>query len=338
MIGSRVRLVCGLTFASAALALAACGAGSGGSALPGPLAPGYSTTSMATKLGLTYGGSSLPFAQTRRSTSSVNRHTLQVNGTPVTVTYNGVVVASGTLDGNGYAELTFTAGVPVGATVTVTAGTGSNAVTATIVLTTAIPATASDVVYQPATSTSAASLKVTSAADAAGNGQVEASDPDQQVEIENPSDGTPENVDSADSDHLPANLPITLSVCAGSTITVAPAPSAPPLVMQFEEKVHDSDSGAQLEYTANPFSSPLTFPVISSAARVDIEISSGGKPLVSIEAPIQSFTGPAGNASPSPSPSSCPTLSPIAFTTPSPGPGSGDSGTASPSPSASPSP
>lgn len=71
---------------------------------------------------------------------------------------------------------------------------------------------------------------------------------------------------------LPANLPITISACNGQTLTVAPAPSEPPLALNFEEKVHDSDSASNFEYNANPFSSALTFPISSAAARIDIEV------------------------------------------------------------------
>jgi len=49
-------------------------------------------------------------------------------GTPVSATYNGATVATGTLDANGHATLTFTADVPRGATIVVTyAGLPGNA-------------------------------------------------------------------------------------------------------------------------------------------------------------------------------------------------------------------
>lgn len=290
---------------SLALILSACG----GSASPGSSTtlPG-GTTQSSRKLGITFGGGSLPLSTTRRAESG--SHTASVAGTPVTVSYNGAVVASGTLDSNGFAELEFTSAVPAGATVTVTAGTAPNAVVVTVVLATAILATSADAVYQPASGSSPATITVTSAADQNGDGKVDANDPNQVTETENPGDGQPENVNSSDDNTLPSNLPITIATCNGQTITIAPAPSEPPLALNFEEKINDSDSTANFEYNANPFSAPLTFPISSSAARVDIEVDNAttGQKIVTIEAPITAFTGTPGSSPPSPA--ACPTLSP----------------------------
>ncbi len=298
--------LCGL----AVLTLAACGGGGSAGGAIAPIPGGFTQSNQ--KLGVTFGGGSIPLSTARRTQS--------VGGTPVTVTYNGTVVATGTLDSNGFAELDFTAAVPAGATVTVTAGTAPNAVVVTVVLATAISATSADAVYQPATGSSPATITVTSAADQNGDGKVDANDPNQVTETENPGDGQPENVDSSDDNVLPSNLPITISTCNGQTITVAPAPGQPTLALNFEEKVSDSDTGSNFEYNANPFSAPLTFPISSSAARIDIEVdnASTGQKIVSIEAPITAFTGSSGGASPSPSPSACPTLSPVQQPSPQP--------------------
>ena len=321
--------------------LSACGGGGGASA-PVPNAgqpitqnPPASNVTTASKLGVTFapsGGGTLPFASARRTASSAS-----VSGTPVTVTYNGQTVATGTLDSKGFAELTFTSAVPAGATVTVTAGTGSSAVTVTLVLATAVGATAANVVYNPGPPPT---VTVITAADQNDDGVVSSNDGQQTTETENPGDGQPEDVNNNNAPDLPSNLPITISVCKDSTITVAPSANAPSgLSMQFEEKVHDDDSGANFEYTANPFTAPITFPVTADSARVDIEVFSNGQKLVSIEAPIGLLQGATGGSTGSPSPSSCPTISPIIGASPMPSasPSSMPSATPSSTPSASPS-
>ncbi len=328
--------------AGLALALAACGGGGGGSTPAGSLTPPTtSAASGATKIGVTVAaasGSALPFA-TRRKAMSAGAST----PTPVTVAYNGATVATGTLDGNNFSELTFSQALPAGATVTVTVGSGSTAIVATVTLATAIAATASDIVYNAGPPPA---ITVQSAADQSGTGTVEPGDPEQQTATENPSDGQDQNVNSNDGT-LPANLPIAITACGTSTITVAPIAGGPTgggYGLKFEEKVSDSDSSPKFEYKTTAFTGPLTFPYLSSAARIDLTVTQNGQELVSIEAPIGAVTG-GGGASPSPSPASCPTLSPIA--TPSPdatsspsasaSPSASDSPSASPTPSASPS-
>ena len=307
------RIVAFAGVGSLALVLASCGGGgsSGSTALPG------GTTQSTQKLGVTFRGASLPFLAGRNTASSTRPQS--VAGTAVSVTYNGAVVATGTLDSNGFAELQFTSAVPAGASVTVTAGTAPNAVTVTVVLASAIPATSADIVYQPANGSTPAKIIVTTAADQNNDGKVDANDPNQEVESENSADGTPDDVNSTDNNVLPANLPIVISTCNGKTITVAPAAGQPPLALKFEEKVHDSDSAANFQYNANPFTTALTFPVSSAAARVDIEVDNATtmKKIVTIEAPITAFSG-AVTGSPTASPSSCPTLSPTMAPSPQP--------------------
>lgn len=322
--------------AGLALVLAACGGGGGGSTSGGSLTPPTILGATgATKIGVTVAaasGSVLPFAAQRKTMSTGSS-----TATPVTVTYNGATVATGTLDGNNFSELTFSQALPAGATVTVTVGSGSTAIVATVTLATAIAATASDIVYNAGPPPA---ITVQSAADQSGTGTVEPSDPEQQTATENPSDGQDQNVDSSDGT-LPANLPITITACGTSTITVAPVAGGPTgggYGLTFEEKVSDSDSSPQFEYKTAAFTGPLTFPYLSSAARIDLTVTQNGQELVSIEAPIGAVTGGGASPSPSPSPASCPTLTPIV--TPSPNatssPGASSAPSASPAPTATP--
>jgi hypothetical protein len=237
---------------------------------------------------------------------------LTLGDAPITVSYQGATVASGRLDANGFADLTFTQSVPAGATVTVTIGTGAMAIVATVTLATAVSATAVDIVYS---SGPPPSITVTKSADPNGDGQVEGSDAQQVTETENPASGSVEDVNSLNGDQLPSNLPITVTACGTSTITVAPSASAPTgLSLTFEEKVQDSDTSPQYEYETNAFTSPLTFPYLSSAARIDLEITQNGQKLITVEAPIGSITGSTGAAGAT----LCPTVSPT--TTPAPSP------------------
>lgn len=311
-----------------ALALAACGGGSGGSAAGGSVLP-PPTTKSTQKLGVTLAlasGSRTPFAKLR---SLSTLHPLAISGAPVTVTYNGATVATGTLDANGFAELVFTQDVPAGATVTVTVGSGSSAVVASVTLATAISATAADIVYN---SGPPATISVKESADANEDGQVDSGDSQQQTDTENPSNGDPEDVNSENDGTLPTNLPVTISVCNTSTITIAPAATAPSgLGLSFEEKVADSDSSPQFEYQTASFTGPLTFPYLSSAARIDMQITQSGQELLSIEAPIGAITG-----TPAPSPSASPASSPSASPSSSPSAAPSASPSASPTPSACP--
>jgi hypothetical protein len=296
------RQITKFSFATAAVALtlAACGGGGGSSAggtLPsianqpqGPIA------AAATKIGVTLSGNAPVAARSRATSSSL----------PVTVTYNGATVATGTLDGSGFAELNFTQNVPAGATVTVTIGTTSPVV-ATVTLATAISATAADIVYSAGPPPT---ITVTAADDNNGDGQVSSGDTQVQVSTENPSDGQPENVNS-EGDVLPANLPVTIATCGTTTITVAPATGAPSgLGLLFEEKVSDSDNSPKFQYQTSAFTGPLNFPYLSSAARIDMRVTQNGNPLVSVEAPIGAFTS-GSPASPSPAPATCPSPMPM---------------------------
>ena len=291
------------------VAVSACGGGgsAGGSASSSGILPGAPQTGQ--RLGVTLSaasGSVFPFTTSRHAMAATT-----ASGQTVTVTYNGATVATGTLDGNGFVELAFTQAVPSGATVTVTVGSGATAVVASVTLSQAISATASDIVYSAGPPPV---IKVQTGDDSNGNGQVTSTDPNQSTDTENPSDGQVQDVNS-NSPTLPANLPVAITSC-GSTITITPTLSAAgPIGLKFEEKTSDGSGSAQYEYSADPFATPLTFPILSSAARVDMTITQNGATLITIEAPLSSLltTGTAGaspSPSPSASPSACPTLSP----------------------------
>ncbi len=333
MIVTKKALVTALA-AALVTTLGACGGGSGGNLPPHTGAP--QPASAQTKLGISVkalAGSSFPFALRRANSGTAASQS-------VSVTYNGSTVASGSLDGNGFAELTFTQDVPAGATVIVTIGSGATAIVASVTLATAISATASDVVYNAGPPPT---ISVTTRADNNGDGQVDPTDSEQQTETENPSDGNPENIDDQNDPVLPSNLPITIATC-GSTLTLAPVTGQTGLGIDFQEKVEDSDTNAEFAYQSATFDGPLTFPIISTAARVDLTITQNGQELFSLEAPLGAITG-TGTSSPAPSasPSAAPSASPSAVQSASASPTASPVGcpplspTARPNPSSSPS-
>ncbi|MDB5028937.1 MAG: hypothetical protein JWO66_2626 [Candidatus Eremiobacteraeota bacterium] len=293
--------------------LAACGGG-GGSSVPGnggqnvtpPRGP-QSTQS----LGVTFAGT---------QTLAKVRSPKDLATTPVTVTLNGTVVGTGTLDANGHAKITFNVSVPPGSTITITAG--HLTVTATLAMTTQSTAV---LVTVKADGT----VTVTTAADKNDDGKVDQDDPEQQSEDEDDK-GNVTSVTSNDGHVLPANAPFTLAIACG-TITLTPASPAVASI-KFEEKGSDgeSDDAGRVRFEG-AFTGALHFPVVGSAARVHIEIfDAQHKRLIEVKAPIGSFTsGTTANASPCPSPSA--TATPSAGPSASPQP----SGSPSPSPSAS---
>ena len=301
-----------------AFLLTACGgggAGAGGSSSNIPSAP----LSSAAHLGLTVGaasGSSLPFAVTRQPMSSGSSSSAA--GSPVTVTYNGTTVATGTLDGNGFADLTFSQSVPAGAVLTVTVGTGSSAIVVTVTVASAVSGTAADVTYNAGPPPS---VTVTTSADNKGDGKVDPGDSSQETETENPSDGQASDVNSNDNGLLPANLPITISACS-TTLTIAPNTGAPPnLSLNIEEKQNDSENAAQFEQSFSPFDAPVSVPILAASARLDLELFSNGQKILSIEAPLTAVTAQSGSpapsttCAPSPTPSTSPSASPSASPT-----------------------
>ena len=321
--------------ATAALLLAACGGGGAAGAGGTPNLPSAPQSSPS-HLGLTVAaapGSSLPFAVARHTMSSSTS-----SGAAVTVTYNGTTVATGTLDGSGFADLTFSQSVPAGAVLTVTIGSGASAVVVTVTVASAVNGTSADVTYNAGPPPS---VTVTSSADNKGDGKVDPGDSSQETESENPSDGQATDVNSNDNGLLPANLPIVISACS-TTLTIAPAAGAPPnLSLNIEEKQNDSENAAQFEQSFSPFDGPVSVPILAASARLDLELFSNGQKILSIEAPLTAVTAQSGSpapsttCAPSPSPSAAPSASPSAA--PSASPSAAPSASPSAAPSASPS-
>ncbi|MFN2460824.1 MAG: hypothetical protein ABR591_09090 [Candidatus Velthaea sp.] len=83
------------------------------------------------------GSRTLGITFARTSTLAAGRQTLDLNQTPVTVTMNGAVIGTGTIDHDGKVKITLKAGVPAGATIAMIAGK----LTATFVLAMATTAT-----------------------------------------------------------------------------------------------------------------------------------------------------------------------------------------------------
>ena len=291
--------------ATASLGLAACSGGATSSsptgiALPVATTPPATSKSSATKLGVTLAGASQVFARF---------HRLAIEGTPITVAYDGTTVGAGSLDKNGFAELTFTQPVPAGATVVATIGTGANALVATIVLASAIPATASLVTYNPGPPPS---IHVAAAEDQVGNGQYDVNAPENEVEDEDAHTGQISVVIS-NNQTLPANLPVTVAVC-GTTITIGlNATSSPPpsgqYALEVKERTVDDESRGEQEYHFAPFTSPVTIMAATSESRIQIELTQNGNEVLKLKAPLSAFTPQTGT------PTSCPTITATAAPT-----------------------
>lgn len=275
-------------FVLAAAMLAACGGGgTSGTSPTTPAQPGSAPAQGGQSLGITFAGT---------QTLAHLRGTRDLSSTPVTVSVNGTVVGTGTLDANGHAKIRFTVSVPPGATITVVAG--KMTVTATLATTSANTAV---LVTVKADGT----ITVSTSADPNGTGVVNDNDPEHDDADE---DGHG-NVTSmtANGNALPANAPFSL-VDACGTITLTPASSAVASI-KFEEKGSDGDSddNGRVRFQG-AFTGPLSFPVVSGAARLHIEVfNAHGDRLIEVKAPISAFTSGAG-ASPAPCPS--PTATP----------------------------
>jgi hypothetical protein len=298
---------------AAAAMLAACGGGGSGTSSSVPAGGGQpaSAPQGTQSVGVTFAGT---------QTLGAVRSPRDLTSTPVTVSLNGTVVGTGTLDGSGHAKITFTVAVAPGSTIAITAG--QLTVTATLAMTAASTAVLITVKTD-------GSVTVTSAADKNGDGRVDPNDNEQESEDED-GKGNVTSVTAADGNVLPANAPFTL-VNACGTLTLTPASSAVASI-KFEEKTSDGDSddNGRVRFEG-AFTSALHFAVVSSAARVHIEIfDAQHRRLIEVKAPIGAFTSGTAGASPCPSPT--------ATVTPSPGPSASASPAASASPSASASP
>ncbi|MDB5092939.1 MAG: hypothetical protein JWO85_1040 [Candidatus Eremiobacteraeota bacterium] len=295
----------------AAAMLAACGGGGTGTT---PSTPTQSHTAQgAQALGITFAGT---------QTLNKLRGTRDLNSVPVTVSVNGTVVGNGTLDSGGHAKIAFTVPVAPGSTITVTAGQ------LTVVATLALTSQSTAVLV---TVKADGSITVSSSADPAGAGVVNPNDPEHE-DTDEDGHGNVTSI-TASGSVLPANAPFSFVNGCG-TITLTPTSSAVARI-KFEEKGSDdeSDDAGRFKFEG-AFTAALHFPVISSAARVHIEIfDAQGKRLIEVKAPISAFTsGTNANASPCPSATAAPSTSPK----PTPEPSESPSG--APSPSASPSP
>jgi hypothetical protein len=295
----------------AAALLAACGGGGGTSSPSQPGTPGLTTQS----LGITFAGT-----QTLASSARTPR---ELASTPVTVSANGTVVGTGTLDGNGRAKIRFTVPVAPGTTITVVAGR----VTVTTTLATTSQSTAVLVTVK-----ADGSVSVSTSADPGGTGEMNPNDPEHE-DADEDGHGNVTSV-TANGNVLPANAPFTF-VNACGVITLTPASSAVASI-KFEEKGSDgeSDDAGRVRFEG-AFTGPLHFPVVSSAARVHIEIfDAQHHRLIEVKAPIGAFTsGTNPGASPCPSPTSTASASPAPTATPSGAPSPGTTPSASPSPS-----
>ncbi len=285
----------------AAALLVACGGGGGSSGVA--TVPTQPTNSQSTQsVGLTFAGT---------QTLTKVRSPRDLSSTPVTVTVNGTVVGTGTLDGGGHVKIKFTVPVAPGSTITVTAG--NLTITATL-------ATTSQSTAILVTVKADGTITVTSAADANGNGVVDPGDTEQENEDEDDK-GDVTSVNAGNGFVLPANAPFSLTRTC-TTITLAPVGTAAAFI-KFEEKGSDdeSDDAGRVRFEG-AFAGPLTFPISTAAARVHIEIfDAQHKRLIEVKAPISAFTsGTATGASPCPSPSATatPTAGPSASPTPRP--------------------
>ena len=321
MFPSPVRALRGLTALALAASLAACGGGGGGT-VPTPASGNITQTPAHSgqSLGLTFAGT---------QTLARVRRTQDLTATPVTVSVNGVVVGTGTLDGKGHAKITFTVTVPPGATVTIVAG--ALTVTATIATTSANTAVL-------VTVNADGSVKVTSAADPAGTGVVTPNQPEREDQTED-GKGNVTDVTANDATALPTNAFFTL-VRTCTTLTLTPA-SALVASIKFEEKGSDGESDdAGRVHFEGAFTGPLTFPIDTATARLHIELfDAQHKRLIEVKAPISAVTGgPAAGASPCPSPSATATASATARASATPHPSTSPRASASPEPSKSPEP
>jgi hypothetical protein len=293
----------------AAALLAACGGGGGTTAggSPVPNIPGSAPQSTQS-VSVTFSGT---------QTLAQVRSPQDLASVPVTVSVGGVVVGTGTLDGNGHAKITFTSAVAPGSTITVTAG--KLTVTATLAMGT--QSTAILVTVNPD-----GTISVKSAGDKHDDGVVDPDDPEQEDANED-GHGNVTSITATGGNVLPANAPFTLTRTC-TTLTLTPTNAAVASI-KFQEKASDGedDNAGRVKFEG-AFTGPLTFAISTASARLHIEIfDAQHHRLIEVKAPISAFTsGTSTGASPCPSP----TATATANATPKP--------SESPEPHASPSP
>lgn len=269
----------------AACALAACGGGGGGSTGAAGGAPPIAAQS-GPRVAIAYSGT---------TTLEKKRMPEALSGTTVTISYNGNVVGTGSLDSNGAATIELDGSVPEGATVTVTAGS----ISASVVLAHTTEDTA--VLVQV---NSNGTIGVTVASGTQPTASPAPGDPNGSSETEDDR-GDPESVDENNgSTVLPSNLPVSVSATC-TTVTLTPLSTAI-ASMRFEENVEDSDGGGEFKYEG-PFTAAMTFPLSAQSARLRIELFDANNiQLLDLKAPLSAFGATAcasPSASPSPSPS-----------------------------------
>ncbi len=317
--------------ATAAIAFVGC-SGGGGRTSAVPYAP--VPTAAASAFVPTIPTRVMDIGFTGTTTLSAGRQTKGLDGTPITVTYHDKNVATGTLDANGHAKLTFSAEVPRGATVVVTAGTKK----ATVVLADADDGTAVTVTVKPD-----GSITVTAQPEHPANGgsPSESPSPGSSSEtIEEDKDGNPTAVTTT-TNAFPSNLPFTVTATC-SSLTVAPAgASLPHVLIELRSQDGEDESGTRFRFEG-ALSSALTIPIPSGTLRLRIRIfGADGQPSLDVKGPITASTS--GSAA-SPCPSTAPTASPSASPSgspsaePSPSPSASAPASASPTASASPGP
>jgi hypothetical protein len=268
----------------ASISVSACGGGYGspGTALPNTTAPQHSARQLV-----------VAFAGT--TTLSNARRTLALSGTKVTITLNGQVVGSGTLDSSGKAAIEVEQELPSGSTVLVSAGS----VTASVVWNQTGEDAAVLVQVNPD-----GTLSVTVASGDQPTANPSPDDPNESQEDED-HDGTPTSVDAGKNNAvLPANLPVAVtSTCSSITLTPKDSKIAE---LRFEENVQDGEDGSKFKYEG-PFTGAMTFALVSQSARIRIRLfDANNNQLLDVKAPIGAFTAQPGQATPAPCPSPSP--------------------------------
>jgi hypothetical protein len=280
-------------------------------------APATAGNQPAQLMGITFGGTN---AQNRLRSSQA------AGGAAVTAKFNGSVVGTAALDAVGHAVITFAASVPRSATLTIAAG----ATTVTVVLAKFVPATA------VAVTVTAGGVTVLASGDPSGTGNAVPSMADNDAEdMDEDQNGNVIDIDNPLATTLPANLPVTIvAACGAIVITPLAAGLASIRVReQTDDDNDDGDSGAKLD-VRSPFSAAITVPIVSTAARLRVEVfgrpDEQGPTILEVRAPIGAVTG---SSAPSPCPSVVPTALPSASPSPSPSPAPTPTATPSPSPS-----
>ena len=239
------------------------------------------------------------------------RSTQSLSGTSITAKLGGIVVGTGTLDANGHAVIMFTAAVPRGSTLVLTAGTA----TITVMLARTVPATTVSI------TATATGFTILASGDATGTGNAAPSMSDNDAEdMDEDTNGNVIDVDDPMLTMLPATLQVTIVAACGG-IVISPN-AAGVLSIRVREQTDDQNnndgSNAPLD-VRGVFTAPATFPIVATAARLRVEVfgqpNEQGPKVVEIRAPIFAVTAGAT------APAACPAAFPgtvIMMPTPAP--------------------